>query len=386
MLAEQVARSIVQRAQELYDARVYADAKQLAVEALARSPKGAAAEHAKFLIKMVDEKLGIQQPPPPDEVDLTPFQDATPPPSVAGPERPSRGDARLSARVHLGLQGGLLGATIGSFLSDDSPASGAIPVGLVAGLAAGYFLPGPLDKLGWSEAQLRTAGSGSVWGGVIGGLMADAVKIEGTTARHVLVGASIGSTVGVLAGAGLASRDRLTRGDVALIDTLAGVGAVGGLTMGMLMQPVEGEAYVVNSILGAAGGLLVGYIAAPQTNTTPRRMVRVVGLAAVGGGLPFLLYAGIADGSTTADERIVGALSSAGLVGGLLLGFRLTRDLDVGLDVREGAAAAGDDAPPAVIGRHSDGRWGLGAITVQPLSLLLAPQPGMTIPVLGGAF
>ena len=42
VLAEQIAASLVARAQELFDAKVFIDAKQLAVEALVRSPRGRA--------------------------------------------------------------------------------------------------------------------------------------------------------------------------------------------------------------------------------------------------------------------------------------------------------------------------------------------------------
>jgi hypothetical protein len=45
-----------------------------------------------------------------------------------------------------------------------------------------------------------------------------------------------------------------------------------------------------------------------------------------------------------------------------------------------------DDAPPSLVGRHSDGRWSAGALTVLPLSPALAPQRGMSVPLVGGAF
>ena len=51
----------------------------------------------------------------------------------------------------------------------------------------------------------------------------------------------------------------------------ARAGTLGGFTMGMLMQPARVEAYDLNGILGAGAGLVVGYIYAPDTNTTPRR-------------------------------------------------------------------------------------------------------------------
>jgi hypothetical protein len=253
-------------------------------------------------------------------------------------------------------------------------------------------------KLEWDESQVRTIGSGSIWGGVLGGFLAEAIlgadstdPFSGlTTVNHpgasgILVGASIGSVVGAVGGGALANDHTFTRGDVALIDTFAGMGAVGGLTVGMLMQPAQKEAYSINGILGAAGGLIAGYVVAPQTNTTPRRMLRVAGLAAAGGAVPFLLYAAIRTNSSTADERVTGALSTAGLVGGAWLGFYLTRDMDVGLDVPDSIKKI-DDAPPAVIGRSSDGSWGFGGLAVSPLSTRLAPQRGMALTLLGATF
>ena len=241
-------------------------------------------------------------------------------------------------------------------------------------------------RLKWDEAQVRTAGSINLWGGVIGGLFADAVTGAGDSspsARGVLLGASIGSTVGLVTGGALARRRKLTRGDVALVDTLGGIGTVGGLTMGMLMQPAQPEAYAVNAILGAAGGIIAGVVAAPNSNTTPRRMLRVAGLAAAGGALPFLLYAGIYDEGTDSDEQVVGLLASAGLVGGAYLGFRLTRNMDVGLDVHGTRA---DDAPAAALARSSDGSWRVGALAMQPLSAKLSSTRGTTFTIVGATF
>jgi hypothetical protein len=399
VLAEQVALALVQRAQELYDARVFVDAKQLAVEALIRSPKGPAADQARFLLKKINEALGLPElpeqpakpepkPKPEPEPDLTPIQDPTEQHGQkidAAPERPDR-PSRLTAGVHAGLYAGLLGATVGAFFDDDTPAGGAVPVGLVTGVAAGLVAPRLVRRLAWHDGQVRTAGAASVWGGVIGGLFADSVKTDGTTGRQVMVGASIGATAGLAGGVLLARRNALTEGDVALVDTLAGMGAVGGLTLGMLMQPAETEAYSVNSIIGTAGGVLVGLIAAPQTNTTQRRMLRVAGATALGGAIPLLLYAGIYDAGSTADERVTGLLSSVGLVAGAWVGFRLTRNLDVDKDLLPGKKREVEDAPPSLLSRHSDGRWSHGMLTVQPLSQALAPQRGMAVPLLGAAF
>src|SRR5262245_13027165 len=65
VLNEQIADQLVTRAQELFEAKIYVDAKQLAVEALVKSPKGPAADRARYIIKVVNTALGIKDDPPP---------------------------------------------------------------------------------------------------------------------------------------------------------------------------------------------------------------------------------------------------------------------------------------------------------------------------------
>lgn len=385
VLGEQVARALVQRAQELFDARMFADAKQLAVEALVRSPKGAAADQARYLLKAANEQLGIvedkpvEKPEPPAVRQLDP----EPPPLPPTLERPSA--PRVVTTVHAGMYGAVLGAAIGANASETDQERNAVIGGALTSIVAGLALPRLVDRLSWTEAQIRTAGSGSVWGGMIGGLIADVAETSGSSTSSVLAGAGVGATLGALAGGAMAKSNQRTSGDIALIDTFAGIGAAGGFTLGMLMQPAESEAYSLNAILGTAGGVVTGMVVGPRTNTTPRRMLRVAGIAAAGGALPFLLYAGIRDEASDSDERLTGALSTIGLIGGAYLGFRLTADLDVGKDVLDGKPAI-DDAPPAIVGRSSDGRWSLGAVTIQPLSRQLAPQSGFAVPVVGGTY
>jgi hypothetical protein len=389
VLGEQIAQSLVARAQELYDARVFVDAKQLALEALRQSPKGAAGEHARYLVRLANKQLGLpDQPLPGDtiQVNATAVEDDKV--TIENdplPPQPERPDNQVASRVHGALYFGLLGSTIGSFVSRENPENGAIPVGIGAAIGGALLAPIIEDRLGWNEAQMRTVGSGTTWGGVIGGFFADAVKKDGTKGRHVLLGSSIGSTVGGLVGAGVASRKRFTRGDVALVDTMAGIGAVGGLTLGMLMQPAEGEAYSVNAILGATAGWITGFIAGPLTDTTPKRMSRVVGASVIGGATPFLLYAAIYDDTTDSDERVVGFLSTTGLVLGAYIGFRLTRDMADGTDTHDGTRKKDPDEI-GLVHRHADGHWALGTLGVQPLSPLLAPQPGANVPLLGGSW
>jgi hypothetical protein len=392
-LSEQIAESLVSRAQELVEQRLFVDAKQLAVEALVKSPKGPASEHAKLVIKQANAALGIVEPEPDaapvQPPDLSPIEDPT---KKAPVEHVDTGEPKSHvnavASLHGAIYGAMLGAGLGGLISSDHPAAGAVPGGIAVGVVGALVAPMAARRWHADEAQVRTMGAGSIWGGVAGAMLAGTVAGAngGTvTGADVLGGLAVGSTLGALGGGAVAAQKKLTTGDVALVDTMAGIGTVGGLTLGMLMQPAQREAYSLNAALGAAAGVLTGYIAAPQTNTTPRRMLRVAGLSAAFGAAPFLLYAGIHDKHSTADERVTGGLATAGLVGGAWLGFYLTRHMDEGLDVLEGAPKQ-DDAPPAVVGRSSDGHISLGGLAIQPLSPVLAPQPGASVTVFGASF
>jgi hypothetical protein len=410
VLAEQIADQLATRAQELLDAKIYLDAKQLAVEALVKSPKGPAAERARYIIKLVNTHLDIKEDPAPtppsevvpvkpdEDVDTSPIDSSTRPfdPSRDPPPVQTSAveghDGKNAGLVHGALFGATLGAAIGALAKDDNPAAVAVPLSIGFGVGGGLLGRVVANKLGWDEAQIRTAGSISAWAGVAGGFFAEAATGAGDStpsAGGILLGASIGSTAGLALGGALAKNHKLTRGDVALVDTLAGIGTVGGLTIGMLMQPAQSEAYSVNALLGAGAGVVIGIVAGPQTNTTPRRMLRVAGLAGAGGAIPFLLYAAIHDGSSTADERVTGLLSSVGLVAGAYLGFRLTRNMDVGLDVPDGESprSSEDDAPVALVSRNSNGSWLVGGVGVTPLSNQLATNNrGATLTILGATF
>ena len=390
VLSEQVAQSLAARAQELFDARLFADARQLALEALQQSAKGPAGEQARLIVRQANRQLGLPDEPLPGDtikIDVKavdePEKDPVTIENEPLPPQPERPDNKLASRVHGALYVGLLGTTVGAFLSKQNPENGAIPLGIGGAIGGALLAPVIEDKLGWSEAQIRTVGSATAWGGVAGGFFGDAVKKQGTTGRQVLVGASLGATLGGLAGAGIASQDRFTRGDVALVDTLAGIGTIGGLTLGMLMQPAESEAYSVNAIVGGAAGWITGYVAGPLTDTTPRRMLRVAGVSALGGAAGFLLWPLLRDDTTKADERVVGFVSSAGLVVGAYIGFRLTRDMADGTDTK---ATKKDLDELGLVHRHADGHWALGTLGLQPLSAQLAPQPGASVPLLGGSW
>lgn len=384
-LAEEIAFSLAARAQELLDAKQYADARKLATEAIERSPSGVAAERARLILRAANTALG--------EATLEPAPPVAENPDAA-PEEPSRPDNApvseadlpspvLHARIHGGMAGALLGATLGS-LADDS-AGVEVAVGAAGAAAGAYFAPRLLRR--FDVEQVRTLGSSAMWGAAAGGLLADVTtSLTDTSPRQVLLGATLGAAVGSAGGFLLARDHSYTRGDVALIDTLAGIGAVGGLTLGLVMQPVETEAYSLNAVFGIAGGVAVGMIAAPQTNTTPRRMARVAGLAAAGAAAPWLVYPLVSSSDSNNDEQVIGLLSTAGLLAGAYFGVRLTSGLDEGKDVplRGRKAERDDDAPLALLRRSSSGQLGLGFVA--PRTSHLAPQPVLVFDLAAGRF
>jgi hypothetical protein len=384
-LAEEIAFSVASRAQELLDAKQYVDAKQLAVEAIARSPRGVAAERAQLIIRAANTGLGIpnpEDPPIPEPGTDEPASDPKDEPAVTLSAE-DRSASRPYALVHGGLYGGLIGATLGG-LADDSAGVEAV-VGAAGAAAGAYFLPRLLTR--YSVEQVRTIGSASVWGGAIGGLLADVTTgLASTSPRQVLIGATLGSTAATAGGLYLARRRTFTRGDVALIDTLTSIGAAGGLTLGLAMQPVESEGYSLNAVLGATAGIVTGFVAAPQTETTQRRMLRVAGGAAAGGAAPWLVYLAFADSETNNDEQVFGLLSTAGLLVGAYFGLRWTRGMDAGKDVHDihGAPLTVDDSPPALLRRSSRGQLAFGSLGMRTTAA--APQTAYVFDVLAGRF
>ncbi len=149
------------------------------------------------------------------------------------------------------------------------------------------------------------------------------------------------------------------------------------------MQPVEGEGYSLNAALGAAAGIVTGFVVAPQTDTSERRMLRVAGTAAAGGAAPWLVYLAFSDGETNNDEQIFGLLSTAGLLAGAYFGLRWTRGMDEGKDVHD-ATAALDDAPPALLRRSSRGELAFGGLGLR--TSRQAPERAYVLDVVSGSF
>ena len=311
---EAVAVALVTRAKELMVVESWLDAQQLLNEAIIRSPDGAAAAEARSLLDTVNGKLGIVTNPDPvvDPIENVDTQDPyagaqidTVMPPVDSP-RP-RGGRKFM------LHAGAMGALIGGFIGDAATAD---------------VEPAEVDG--------------------------DDRDTE--DANGILGGALLGGLGGLALGAAFRNSDWMTSDDITVIDSFAGMGLFGALSLGALMQPQEGEAYSINAVFGIGGGALVGYMTAKRRDITSRRMARVDLYALAGGLTPWLIFMasdGDADGA-----QYAGFFSMAGIAGGAWLGFRTTRSWD--------GESSVTDAPPALVRRGSDGAWSAGAPGFRP--------------------
>jgi hypothetical protein len=376
-LDEAIAASLVERAQLLLDQRAYADARQLAVEALVRSPDGPSAAAARAILASANRQLGIAEhdagPGAATDGPPAPHPDGTVDPYDQAPSAPAgRRDRPDSGRALMTLYGvgaGVLaGTALGGLLSGDD-AVGLAVGGLTGGVLGGIAGDRYADRTRLGRARARTIGSGATWGAVSLGFFADVLDLDGTTTTDVALGASIGALGGGALGAVIADRHQPGAGDIALVDSFAAWGVTGGFTLGLLMQPFEAEGYSLNAALGSAAGAAVGILAARRTELSADRVVRVNLWAYGGAAAPWLIYALAADDTTNDDEQLVGLFSTLGLAGGAIVGFQLTRGWSSG-------PSAATDAPAALLRRGSDGAWSMGGLALRPTASRLGPTLG----------
>jgi hypothetical protein len=199
-----------------------------------------------------------------------------------------------------------------------------------------------------------------VGGGIAGGLFADVVTgLDGTSEDEVVTGVVLGATAGALMSKVLGKAE-LTRGDYALINSMTAWGLTGGLTFALALDPPEGEAYSLNGVLGIAGGYLIGHAAARKSDMSSARMARVNLSAFAGAAVPWLVYAAVADDTTSDDEQAFGFISTVGLLGGVYLGFRWTRNMKPGSEVDQAEA----DRAPMALFQHGHGGWRAGGLAM----------------------
>ncbi len=354
-----VATALLDRARALVAAGDRVNARLLATEAAARGGDRPVGDEARSLVAELDRALApIEPPPAPPPVEIVP----PPPPPLEDLDGPPRLPAPATGRSPrlLGAYGAVGGAALGVALAGtegDQTLVAALGGAAIGGLGGFYVA----RSQRWTPARAHVVGAGVLWGAVAGGAFADVVTgVEGTTEDDVAVGTALGAIGGALVGS-LGSRDpALTSDDAALIHSVSLWGLVAGFTTGVAIDPPEGEAYSLNAAIGVAAGQVVGHIAARRAEVSGRRLLRINGLALLGAGVPLLLWQATEnDGDVTVGSRRPwGLLATAGLVGGAYLGFRWTRGMEAG--------AASSDAPAAIFGRGSDGRWAAGGLSLTP--------------------
>lgn len=312
-----VAGALLDRARTLLAAGELTGARQLAGEAAAQDPDGPTGAAARALVADLDRQLAPPPPLPPPPVELPP---PVPVARVIAPPAAPPGHHRSARKFHL-------------------------------------------------------LGTGVLWGAAAGGLFADvATGTTGTTGKDIIAGAGLGAIVGALVGSTTAGDPDLTLDDAALIHSATLWGLIGGLTTATAIDPPEGEAYSLNATLGIVGGYVVGQYAARHHEISSRRLVRVNALAVLGAGVPMLLWqltrdaAAVTDGPTRSQQGW-GLLATAGLVGGVYLGFRWTRGMDHAQAAASPTAQPADTlAPIALFARGADGTWTAGGLGLVPVS------------------
>lgn len=371
-----VAAGLLDRARTLAERGDDATARVLAAEAVARQPAPPIDEEAGALLAEIDARLAarlprVRVPPIATPTDLELDRDLDPVPETPeAPSPPARGDTTLAA------YGVLAGAAVGVALAGADENGQTIAGVGIGGITGGLIGLYAARKRGDDRAGAHVVGSGVLWGGVAGALFADVVSgLEDSTADDIAVGAALGAAGGALIGAAMHS-DTLTVGDAAVIDATAGLGMLAGFQLGQVMAPPESEAFTMNATIGAMSGYLLGHVIARRVDVAPGRVAKVTALGVAGAALPWVFWKASEDPTTDDDEQAFGALSLAGLAGGVYLGVRLTRD------------ASPDplrDAPAALLRRDARGTWAMGGPAFTPVA---SPRGGrgLAVTVVGASW
>ncbi len=431
-----VAAALLDRANILFAAKDFANARQLYIESLVRSPKGPSATQALDMLKQSNTKLGNKDVysgaptvvrPAGTAKPLDPYGTGTDP-VVKKPDKPldpygtgkiktpdntdpldpygtgkvakpdpatPKDDPNADRQARNLLMGwsGMLGLGVGLAIAGPEDDNGDVSGGAVV---AGILGAGATVGLSWYLTRKRklTAGQSSAimsagtWGAYNIGLFADTLKTQGTTANDVMIGVALGGVLGVAAGAAYALKEKPSVDDVAVMNSFGAYGTTAGLMLGVLMDPPESEAYNVNAILGNLGGLAVGWWAAKKLDVSRSRMLRVDLGAALGvAGTWALFYPLISDDAERSDEQVTGLVSVLGMAGGAYAAWYLTRKMD---KKKESLVKDGVASPyPSLLRRSSAGTWTTGVPIPRPMSTALAPKTrgrSMGIDLAGGWF
>ena len=403
---DQVAVALYARGQQLLQRGDPANAKQLFIESLERSPRGSRSPDALRYLRVANKKLGLKNlddgrpgaPVDPNGGGATGEQPIDP---YGGGDsggdggqtidQPDAGASQAGRRVVMafsagaGLIAGLAIAGPESETTNDfgdttsEVGGGAVLAGLLGagvGFAGSWWLT---DRYPVTSGQSVAIASGATWGTIDLALFGDAVTGADSDPNDVWKFAAAGSLLGLAGGAWYGARFDPSEEEMVFANSLGAMGAGAGLLVGVGIQPPEREAYSINALVGSLAGLGIGLALADSAQVSTRRMLWIDLGAAAGAAVPWaLLYPLIEEDGNENDEQAAGWLSALTLGGGAVAAWYLTRGLDDG-EVDE-AHTARDEPPPALVERTSRGAWALGAPLPRPMvAPALAPVSGMSV-------
>lgn len=412
-----IAAALVERGKSLFDGADYQASRQLAIEALERSPEGPSAPDALALLRSSNEKLGLDRdagrpgvtggaepldPYGTRETPLDPYAEPTKPgpvtnpkpgPVVTPPESPDTDEPNTSPSRGLMAWGGgygfMLGMAIGGPEDENGDLrGGAVLAGLVgagAGIGGAY-----LGSRRWAmnRGQVAAIASAGNWIGLNAAFVGDLVTDTDTDTNDIYTSLAIGGAIGLGTGILYARQVKPDEGDIAFTNSLATYGLASGLLLGVMISPPRSEAYSINSMVGSIGGIAAGLWLSPRVDMSRKRTLRIdLGAAAGAAATWVLLYPLIEDGTTNNDEQFAGGFSVLTMWGGAALMYYLTRDMDE--PASEGDKLEVAEAPSGLLQRSGAGRWSLGSPMLRPMGdPALAPPAGVAVGVdiAGGRF
>jgi hypothetical protein len=282
-------------------------------------------------------------------------------------DRPLRG-----ADVAAGIEGGLLGATVGALaptLRDDAFAGGRATTGAAhLGLAVGAF-----GGAAWSHAADATAGdlvrtTTGVLDGALTGLGYGMLLDRDGTTRGRRTGLVLGSVGGLAIGSAAWPRVQMGPGDGGLVFGLMSLGAWNGYWLPSLGQAAKADVRTQDRwggvLAGAGTGSFLGTALAPLVEVDPDRAGNALGMNVLLGGAG----AGAGAMASARHDAVAGGLLAGGAAG-LLLGGALHEHIEV----------SGDDTPLLTLAAV-EGAW-IGAWAPQ---LVLTSDDLQSRHVIGG--
>jgi hypothetical protein len=295
------------------------------------------------------------------DVDPAPIAPTVEPPLSSSPPSDEVRNARSALRIFGGLYGlslaiGLIGAS-----GPEGDGGGEVLLALASAGAGAYLAHRVVRNREITQGQSMAVMSGATFGtaaGIYAAWLGQAP--DDSASEPFFAGSAIGGLVGLGAGVWIATK-KPDAGDVAFANSLGSYGMVGGLLLGLAMDPAQDRAYGMNALVGTLGGLGVGALLSRKVDVSRRRMAYVdlgVGLGVLTG----VIIVGGAMGDDADAGRMAGASALAfGALGGVVTWYG-TRKLDKKRNLQTAAR------PPALFSRGADGAWGVGLPLPRPVA------------------